>query len=57
MCDLLESLVWGVKSRQYCVVEGSLQMVSKPLPILRWRERAKAHEGHQKALTGTLRME
>jgi hypothetical protein len=43
MGDLLGSLVWGVKSRQYCVIGGgSLQMVSEPLPSLRWWERAQA---------------
>jgi len=31
MGDLLGSLVWGAKSRQYCVIGGELlQMVSEP---------------------------
>jgi len=37
--------VWfgGVKSGQYCAIGGMLlQMVSKPLPSLRWWERAQA---------------
>jgi len=43
MGDLLRSLVWGAKSGQYCVIGGgSLQMVSEPLPSLRWWERAQA---------------
>jgi hypothetical protein len=43
MGDLLGSLVWGAKSGQYCIIEGgSLQMVSEPLPSLRWWERAQA---------------
>jgi len=46
MDDLLESLVWGAKSGQYCVIGGeSLQMVSEPLPSLRWWERAQAQWG------------
>jgi hypothetical protein len=37
MGDLLGSSVWGAKSGQYCVIGGgSLQMVSEPLPSLRW---------------------
>jgi len=37
--------VWfeGAKNEQYCIVwGGSLQMVSEPLPSLRWWERAQA---------------
>jgi hypothetical protein len=49
MDDLLESLVWGAKSGQYCVIGGeSLQMVSEPLPSLSWWERAQAYKGHQR---------
>jgi len=43
--------VWfgGAKSEQYCVIGGgSLQMVSEPLPSLRWWERAQAQEGRQR---------
>jgi len=47
MGDLLGSLVWGAKSGQYCVI-GSLQMISEPLPSLRWWERAQAHEDPQR---------
>jgi hypothetical protein len=46
MGDLLGSLVWGAKSGQYCVSGGApLQMVSEPLPSLRWWERAQAQWG------------
>jgi len=46
---ILGSLVWGAKSGQYCVIGGgSLQMVSEPLPSLRWWERAQANEGRQR---------
>jgi hypothetical protein len=49
MGDLLGSLIWGAKSGQYCVIGGgSLQMVSEPLPSLRWWERAQANEGRQR---------
>jgi hypothetical protein len=49
MGDLLGSLVWGAKSGQYCVIGGeSLQMVSEPLPSLRWGVRAQANEGRQR---------
>jgi hypothetical protein len=49
MGDLLGSLVWKAKSGQYCVIGGgSLQMVSEPLPNLRWWERAQANEGRQR---------
>jgi hypothetical protein len=52
MGDLLGSLVWGAKSGQYCVIGGrSLQMVSEPLPSLRWWERTQAQWGTP---TGTL---
>jgi hypothetical protein len=45
MGDLLGSLIRGAKSGQYCVIGGgSLQMVSEPLPSLRWWERAQAQE-------------
>jgi hypothetical protein len=48
MGDLLGSLVWGAKSGQNCVIEGGLlQMVSEPLPSLRWWERAQAQEDRQ----------
>jgi len=46
--------VWfgGAKSGQYCVIGGgSLQMVSEPLPSLKWWERAQAQWG---TLVGTL---
>jgi len=57
MGDLLGSLVWGAKSGQYCVIGGrSLQMVSEPLPSLRWWERAQAQEGCRRALAGMPRM-
>jgi hypothetical protein len=37
MGGLLGSLVLGSQSEQYCVVGGGLlQMVSEPLPSLRW---------------------
>jgi hypothetical protein len=46
MGDLLGNLVWGAKSGQYCVIGGgSLQMVSEPLPSLRWWECAQAQWG------------
>jgi hypothetical protein len=46
MGDLLGSLVWGAKSGQYCVIGGgSLQMVSEPLPSMRWWFRAQAQRG------------
>jgi hypothetical protein len=49
MADLLESLVWGAKSGQYCVIGGgSLQMVLESLPSLRWWECAQAYEGRQR---------
>jgi hypothetical protein len=49
MGDLLGSLIWGAKSGQYCVIGGgSLQMLSEPLPSLRWEERAQANEGCQR---------
>jgi hypothetical protein len=45
------------KSRQYCVIGGgSLQMVSEPLPSLRWWERAQAYKGRRRALAGMPRM-
>jgi hypothetical protein len=56
--DFLRCLVRGSKIEgQYCVVgDELLQMVSEPLPSLRWEERAQACESCQRALTGTLRM-
>jgi hypothetical protein len=57
MGDLLGNLIWGAKSGQYCVIGGgSLQMVSEPLPSLRWWERAQAQEGCRRALAGMPRM-
>jgi hypothetical protein len=56
MGDLLGSLVWGAKSRQYCVIGGrSLQMVSEPLPSLRWWERAQAQWGTPAGTLGLKR--
>jgi hypothetical protein len=49
MGGLLGSLVCGAKSGQYSVIGGgSSQMVSEPLPSLRWWERAQANEGRQR---------
>jgi hypothetical protein len=56
MGDLLGSLVWGAKSGQYCVIGGgSLQIVSEPLPSLRWWERTQAHWGTPAGTLGPKR--
>jgi hypothetical protein len=56
MGDLLESLIWGAKSGQYCVIRGgSLQMVSEPLPSMRWWERAQAQRGSPAGTLGLKR--
>jgi len=56
MGDLLGSLVWGAKNGQYCVIGGeSLQMVSEPLPSLRWWERAQAQWGTPAGTLGPKR--
>jgi hypothetical protein len=51
--------VWfgRAKSGQYCIIGGgSLQMVSEPLPSMRWWECAQAYDGCQRTLAGTPRM-
>jgi hypothetical protein len=50
MGDLLGSLAQGSQNADNIVCHWGemLQMVSKPLPNLRWGERAQAHKGCQR---------